>query len=89
MGTYKIIRFYNTGSAYKSNEIIKQGVTLEQARAHCKDPATSTDTWFDGYEKEREHCVDCGSEFEADGGEDTCDPCKYDHALYEDDMDFY
>jgi hypothetical protein len=32
--------------------VIKSGLTLEQAQAHCEDPATSGDGWFDGYEKE-------------------------------------
>ena len=47
--TYKIIRF-----SFKTNNrrVIKRGLTLEEAQAHCKDPATSGDGWFDGYESE-------------------------------------
>ena len=46
--TYMIIRFRFNGI----NRVIKRGLTLEQAQAHCKDPATSGDGWFDGYEEE-------------------------------------
>ena len=57
---YKIIRF----SAVGSQKVIKTVKTLEEARAHCKDPETSSRTctsdegleltssigsWFDGY----------------------------------------
>lgn len=46
--TYKIIRF----RFGKSNRVIKRGLTLEEAQAHCKNPATKGNGWFDGYEKE-------------------------------------
>jgi len=46
--TYKIIRF----RFGRSGITIKRGLTLEQAQAHCKNPATSGDGWFDGYESE-------------------------------------
>lgn len=59
---YKIIRFRFEGS----NRVIKRGLTLEQAQAHCQRPDTrqavtkvhqdgSTTEhvkWFDGYESE-------------------------------------
>jgi hypothetical protein len=48
MKTYKIIRFYFSGS----NEIVKKGFTLEQAQAHCRRDDTHGDGWFDGYESE-------------------------------------
>ena len=55
---YKIVRmFYNGGC-----RTIKTGLTLEEAKAHCSDPQTSSKTakgrdaytrirgqWFDGY----------------------------------------
>lgn len=60
MTTYKIVRHY-----FKNGKrIIKRGLTLEQAKAHCSDPETSSSTcklwihrkrtermgaWFDGY----------------------------------------
>lgn len=64
--TYKIVRFYKEMPEL-SGEIICKGLTLEQAKAHCADPETSSRTctnragiertevfgeWFDGYTKE-------------------------------------
>lgn len=46
--TYKIIRFHFKNG----NRVIKRGLTLEEAQAHCNDPKTSGDGWFDGYQKE-------------------------------------
>ena len=66
METYKIIRTFFMGS----KRIIKRGLTLEQAQAHCRHPETSSSTckqwngiyrtrkhgaWFDGYELEKPH----------------------------------
>lgn len=63
---YRIIRFYE--SANIRRRIIDTGLTLEQAKAHCSDPETSSSTcikaagkartkrlgrWFDGYEQAR------------------------------------
>jgi hypothetical protein len=62
--SYHIIRFFQ--NAYPS-EIIKEGLTLEEAQAHCRDPETSSRTatsdealaltaergdWFDGYDED-------------------------------------
>jgi len=59
---YKIIRFYFNGG----NRTIKTGLSLDEARAHCNNPETSSSTctrpdrnritrrngaWFDGYEE--------------------------------------
>jgi hypothetical protein len=44
----KIIRFRFNGD----HRTIKRGLTLEEARAHCQDPKTSGDGWFDGYAEE-------------------------------------
>lgn len=58
---YKVIRFF-----FNSNRklVVKTGLTLEQAQAHCQNPETSSSTctkainkrrtkmygkWFDGY----------------------------------------
>ena len=48
MDTYKIVRFRYG----KSNRTIKRGLTEEQAQAHCNDPKTQGQDWFDGYQKE-------------------------------------
>ena len=42
---YKIIRFKFKGN----NRVIKRNLTLEEAQAHCRDPTTRGDGWFDGY----------------------------------------
>ena len=50
--TYKIVRFYRDRIGYR--EIIKKGLTLEQAQAHCQREDTHGDGWFDGYTEEKE-----------------------------------
>ena len=61
---YKVVRMYRDRP--HRNRTIRRGLTLEQARAHCRDPETSSSTctsyagrrrtrqfgpWFDGYEE--------------------------------------
>jgi len=46
--TYQIVRFRFNGN----NKVIRTGLTLEQARAHCEKPKTSGNGWFDGYNVE-------------------------------------
>lgn len=64
MQTYKVIRFFeNSNRRY----VVKTGLTLEEAQAHCRDPETSSSTcttpegerrtaragrWFDGWAEE-------------------------------------
>lgn len=63
---YKIVRHY-FNSGYP-NRVVKSGLTLDEAQAHCKDPETSSSTctkyagvkrtrergpWFDGYSESR------------------------------------
>ena len=48
MTTYKIIRFRRDGPSH----VVRWGLTEAQAQAHCKDPATRGEDWFDGYEVE-------------------------------------
>lgn len=53
---YKIIRFYRDGDS----EVVARGLTEEEAKAHCNDPETSSETatdpdlsrgpWFDGFD---------------------------------------
>jgi hypothetical protein len=51
MDTYKVIRMYRDEDI--RSEVIKTGLTLEEAQAHCKDRTTRREgEWFDGYEKE-------------------------------------
>ena len=53
---YQIVRF--TASADFRNvdrEIVRTGLTLEEAREHCNDPTTRGDRWFDGFEREDDH----------------------------------
>lgn len=60
---YRVIRMYKEAGIRQ--RVIKTGLTLEQAQAHCRDPETSSSTctrytgrartkacgqWFDGYE---------------------------------------
>ena len=47
--TYKVIRFYRDE---RQKEVIATGLSLFEARLHCKDPKTNTDTSFDGYDAE-------------------------------------
>lgn len=64
--SYKIVRFYRDNDEM-NGRVIKTGLTLEQAQAHCQDPETSSSTakgewavkhagvfgpWFDGYTEE-------------------------------------
>ena len=65
MTTYKIIRGFFSDDF--DNEVIETDLTLEEAKAHCGDPETSSRTctephlvamteergpWFDGFEEE-------------------------------------
>ena len=49
MSTYKIIRFHKGD---RPVEIIRTGLSLAEARAHCARADTASDDWFDGYELE-------------------------------------
>lgn len=50
MATYKIVRLYH--DINKRGRAIKSGLTLQEAQAHCNDPSTRGDGWFDGYQQE-------------------------------------
>lgn len=45
---YKIIRFRQDG---EDREVVKWGLTLEEAQEHCRREDTHGDGWFDGYEE--------------------------------------
>ena len=42
-------------------KIIRNNVTITEARNHCSDPKTSGDGWFDGYEYMK-GCYGCPDE---------------------------
>ena len=61
---YFIIRHYQADGM--KGQVIKRGLTLDEAQAHCRDPETSSSTcrnnavqartqrvghWFDGYDQ--------------------------------------
>ena len=63
---YRIKRNYQNTETAPRRRVIKTGLTLEQAQAHCQDPETSSSTctradrkaitrrygpWFDGYDE--------------------------------------
>ena len=48
MEKYKIVRKYRDTNHPNNNRVIKWGLTLEEAQAHCNDPAThEAGVWFD------------------------------------------
>ena len=64
MSTYRIVRLHKDNY---ERPCLRQGLTLEEAQAHCRDPETSSSTceeeegkkyterhgaWFDAYEEE-------------------------------------
>jgi|GEM_PF-1858355 len=56
--TYRIIRTHFGYPSDKRPRVIKRGLSLDEAQAHCRDPETSHKSgppsgwWFDGYEAE-------------------------------------
>ena len=49
---YRIVRYYQSLDCLGGKEVIAQGLTLDEARAHCSNPDTKGVGWFDGYEEE-------------------------------------
>lgn len=64
--TYQIVRMYFNSGNHKAR-VVRRGLTLEEAQAHCQDPETSSRTctnatgrrrtrlkgpWFDSYTTE-------------------------------------
>jgi hypothetical protein len=49
MPTYKIVKYYQ--DANKKARVIRTGLTLEEAQAHCRRPDTHNiaEGWYDGY----------------------------------------
>lgn len=50
--TYRIVRFKR--NSYEPQEVIRKGLTLEEAEEHCCQDDTHGDGWFDGYQEESE-----------------------------------
>lgn len=48
MTTYNVIRFFADS---RDSEVVRSGVSLEEARAHCQREDTRGDDWFDGYQR--------------------------------------
>ena len=54
--TYTIIRYYK--DIGKPSKVIKKGLTLEEAQAHCRRADTRKEgVWFDGYTESRQGVV--------------------------------
>lgn len=48
MTTYKILRH----KFKQPTEVVKTGLTLDEAIAHCENPTTRGEGWFDGWTRE-------------------------------------
>jgi hypothetical protein len=49
--SYKIIRFYRND---RKPKVMRKGLTLKEAQAHCNDPKTRKEgVYFDGYDEEK------------------------------------
>jgi hypothetical protein len=51
MSEYYIMRFTQDEGHPDHRRVIRTGLTLEEAQAHCSDPATAGPGWFDGYQE--------------------------------------
>ena len=49
--TYYVVRMFKDED--KGDQVIKRGLSLEEAQAHCRRADTHGDGWFDGYEEEK------------------------------------
>ncbi len=51
--SYKIVRMYR--DANKKSRVVRgmSGLTLEEAKEHCKKPSTHGVGWFDGFQEEK------------------------------------
>jgi hypothetical protein len=86
--TYKIIRFFKDDVL--PSRVIKEGLTLQEAREHCQDDETRGENFFDGYEQEQKHlktkgrytnmniliCAYCNTENEVEYLEDVIECCN-------------
>ena len=49
MDTYSIIRFFNNG---RERKVIDTGLSLEEAKEHCRRDDTEGEDFFDGFLQE-------------------------------------
>jgi hypothetical protein len=54
--SYKVVRHYF--DAGRSNTVVKKGLSLNEARRHCKRPDAHGDGWFDSYTRDGERLVE-------------------------------
>jgi hypothetical protein len=67
---YKIIRFHQDEEHPDHRKVIKRGLSLAEAQAHCQHPSTRGDDWFDGYDEDPgPRALDEGYEFPPYDGE--------------------
>jgi hypothetical protein len=53
--TYKIIRKYRYQNHEDNDKVIDTGLTLEEAKEHCKDPDSHEEgVWFDAFYEEED-----------------------------------
>ena len=51
--TYKILRKYKDSSHPDNNRVVKEGLSLAEAKEHCQDPDTEEKgVWFDAFYEE-------------------------------------
>ena len=51
--TYKIVRSTYDSDHEDNHKVIRTGLTLDEAREHCRDPETrDPGVWFDTYTEE-------------------------------------
>ena len=59
MSTYKIIRFHRDDAHPDHLKVIKRGLSLDEAQAHCQREDThehdseGMTIWFDGYDEDK------------------------------------
>lgn len=51
--TFRVVRFYRDYYHPDNRSLIATGLSLEDAKEHCANPATTkSNEWFDGFEPE-------------------------------------
>lgn len=50
--TYSVVEYRECFNHPRHQKVIHEGLSLEDAQAHCRRPDTSGDGWFHGYRSE-------------------------------------